>query len=165
MNMENTTFDFDYPFKKKAHEFLKTALDNENAEFKYQQLEAILSAVKDRSKLLLVQKTGWGKSMVYFIATKILRDPEYASNVLGLESKLGPAIMVSPLLSLMRNQVLAGKRIIDIDLINHKQTLEEYEAVKKRVLASEVDLLIITPERLSNPEFVQNILNPIAPPI
>ena len=104
---------FSYDFKGKALTYLREALDNSNAKFKDDQLDAILSIVQDRKKLLLVQKTGWGKSMVYFIATKILRDPEYYKIHLNQENIWpGPALMISPLISLMRNQVFSGSCLL-----------------------------------------------------
>ena len=74
---------FSYNFSELANQHLCKALDSESAKFKQDQLESILNIVEDRKKLLLVQKTGWGKSMVYFIATKILRDEQYHQTYLN----------------------------------------------------------------------------------
>src|SRR5450755_1606597 len=43
------------------------------ASFRDEQLDAILALAVDRRRLLVVERTGWGKSLVYFIATRLLR--------------------------------------------------------------------------------------------
>lgn len=86
--------------RTQALQLLQTALANPNAEFRDGQWEAIDALVNQRQKLLVVQRTGWGKSSVYFISAKILRD-----------RGLGPAIIVSPLLALMRNQIESAQRL------------------------------------------------------
>jgi ATP-dependent DNA helicase RecQ len=50
--------------------------------------------------VLVVQRTGFGKSAIYFIATRMLRD-----------AGAGPTLIVSPLLALMRDQVAAAERM------------------------------------------------------
>jgi len=79
---------------------LRQALDNPTANFRDGQWEAIADLIENRSRLLIVQRTGWGKSLVYFLATRILRD-----------RGSGPTLLISPLLALMRNQIAAAKRI------------------------------------------------------
>ena len=81
-------------------QLLRLATNSNTAEFREGQEEAIRHIVEGRSRLLVVQKTGWGKSLVYFIATRILRD-----------AGLGPTILISPLLALMRNQIAAAQRM------------------------------------------------------
>ncbi len=83
-----------------ALELLRQALGNVTAEFREGQWEAIDALVNRRERLLVVQRTGWGKSSVYFIATRILRD-----------RGRGPTLIISPLLALMRNQIEAAKRL------------------------------------------------------
>ena len=83
-----------------AAPLLRTALDNPGAEFRDGQWEAIDALVNHRQKLLVVQRTGWGKSLVYFISTKIFRD-----------KGMGPTIIISPLLALMRNQIQSAERL------------------------------------------------------
>src|SRR5215217_1701896 len=83
-----------------ALQLLRLGSGLENATFRDGQEEAIRHVVNGRGRLLVVQKTGWGKSFVYFIATKLLR-----------EQGMGPAILISPLLSLMRNQIAAAERM------------------------------------------------------
>ncbi len=112
---------------------LRQALDNPTANFRDGQWETIADLIENRSRLLVVQRTGWGKSLVYFLATRILRD-------LGS----GPTLLISPLLALMRNQIAAAKRIdIEAATIN-SSNVEEWELVKTQLLAGQVDILLIT---------------------
>ena len=85
---------------RRAREFLRDGCRDPDAEFRDGQEEAIRSLLEDGARLLLVQKTGWGKSFVYFIATRLLR-----------EAGQGPALLISPLLALMHNQIAAAKRM------------------------------------------------------
>ncbi len=154
---------FSYQFETIALEHLKKALNDSDAKFKKGQLDAILNIVKDRKKLLLVQRTGWGKSMVYFIATKILRDPNYYQLHLNQENPSpGPALMISPLLSLMRNQVHYGSEVINLNRYDSSQTSKDTQIAKEDFVNSDLDLLIISPERLSNFNFVNSVLAPVA---
>jgi ATP-dependent DNA helicase RecQ len=114
----------------------------ENAAFRDGQLEAILAAVDERARVLVVQRTGWGKSLVYFLATRILRD-----------RGSGPTLLISPLLSLMRDQLLMAGRIgVRARTIN-SANVEEWEDVERALRANEVDLLLVSPERLGNERF------------
>ena len=85
--------------KKLALQYLKTSLGNPHASFRDGQWESI-EQLLNQNRVLVVQRTGWGKSMVYFLATKLLRD-----------HGAGPTLLISPLLSLMRNQIEAARRI------------------------------------------------------
>ncbi|MEA5533818.1 RecQ family ATP-dependent DNA helicase [Crocosphaera sp. XPORK-15E] len=135
----------------KALRYLRNALNNPNANFRDGQWEAISDLVQNRSRLLVVQRTGWGKSLVYFIATRLLRD-----------QGAGTTLLISPLLALMRNQIAAAQRInVQADTINSSNT-QEWNRVQEKLLAGTVDILLISPERLSNEEFRDNILIPIA---
>lgn len=137
--------------KNRARSLLQLALNNTEAEFREGQWEAIASLVEERSKLLVVQRTGWGKSLVYFLATRLLRD-----------RSAGPTILISPLLALMRNQIAAADRIgVEAATINSSNT-DEWQLVKNRLLAGEIDVLLISPERLANEEFTNTILFPIS---
>jgi ATP-dependent DNA helicase RecQ len=124
-----------------AHELLER-LAGPGARFREHQLEAITDLVEERARVLCVQRTGWGKSAVYFIATSLLR-----------ERGAGPALIVSPLLALMRNQIAAAQRLgIRAHTIN--STNREAWAEVRQLLADDaVDLLLISPERLNNPQF------------
>ncbi|MCB9079704.1 MAG: DEAD/DEAH box helicase family protein [Anaerolineaceae bacterium] len=83
--------------KQQARKFLKIALDNKSADFRDGQWAAIEALVEKRQRLLVVQRTGWGKSIVYFLSTRLLRD-----------AGEGPTVVISPLLALIRNQVEAA---------------------------------------------------------
>ena len=85
---------------ERALELLKAGTRQRNARFRAGQEKAIRYVVEGRGRLLVVQRTGWGKSFVYFIATRLLR-----------EAGAGPALLISPLLSLMRNQIAAAERM------------------------------------------------------
>ncbi|MBW4720853.1 RecQ family ATP-dependent DNA helicase [Saccharothrix obliqua] len=111
------------------------------------QWTAIRALVAERRRALVVQRTGWGKSAVYFIATALLRS-------MGE----GPTVIVSPLLALMRNQVDAAARAgVHAATINSANT-EEWRGVQDRVAAGEVDVLLVSPERLNNPDFRDSVL-------
>lgn len=137
--------------KEKALNYLRESLNNANANFKEDQWEAIDAVVNKRQKVLVVQKTGWGKSSVYFISTKFLR-----------EQGFGLSIIISPLLALMRNQIDSAKKLgLNVVTINSSNK-DEWNSVKNQILNNSVDALLISPERLSNEEFMQDILEPIA---
>jgi ATP-dependent DNA helicase RecQ len=137
--------------QKRALELLRQALNNPTAQFRDGQWEAISELVENRARLLVVQRTGWGKSIVYFIATKLLR-----------ERGAGITLLISPLLSLMRNQIIAAARMgVRAETINSSNQ-EEWESVKARVLFGDTDILLISPERLANQYFTETILSPIS---
>lgn len=130
---------------------LRQALGNATAEFRDGQWEAIDALVNRRERLLVVQRTGWGKSSVYFIATRILR-------VRGR----GPTLIVSPLLALMRNQIEAAERLGVRALTINSTNREAWPEIQRAVRNGEADALLVSPERLANEEFVSNVLLPIA---
>lgn len=137
--------------REQAQQLLKTALANPAAEFRDGQWEAIDALVNHRQKLLVVQRTGWGKSSVYFISTKIFRD-----------RGMGPTIIVSPLLALMRNQIESAQRLgIVAETMNSTNT-DDWQAVTQRILNNQIDCLLISPERLANDNFIETVLQPIA---
>lgn len=86
--------------RQKAEQLLQRGVDNKGARFRPGQWEAIDALVNRSRRVLVVERTGWGKSMVYFLATRILRD-----------RGCGPSMIISPLLALMRNQMVAAERI------------------------------------------------------
>jgi ATP-dependent DNA helicase RecQ len=121
------------------------------ARLRTDQWRAVEALVVERRRTLVVQRTGWGKSAVYFVATALLR-----------ERGGGPTVIVSPLLALMRNQVEAAERAgIRARTINSANT-EEWEAVHTEVAAGEVDVLLVSPERLNNPDFRDQVLPKLA---
>ena len=137
--------------KTSAERLLKQALNNPSVQFRSGQWEAIDALVNQRQKLLVVQRTGWGKSSVYFISTRILRDRGF-----------GATIIVSPLLALMRNQIEQAQRLnIQAATINSSNT-DQWDSIKQQVLDNKIDALLISPERLANEKFIRDILMPIA---
>src|SRR5829696_1806072 len=130
----------------RANELLRE-LAGPEAEFREHQLEAVRDLVDDRARVLCVQRTGWGKSAVYFLATALLR-----------ERGAGPALIVSPLLALMRNQIAAAERLgIRARTINSTNR-EAWSEVRDLLASDSVDLLLISPERLNNPRFREEML-------
>ncbi|WP_255195215.1 RecQ family ATP-dependent DNA helicase [Halorarius litoreus] len=119
-----------------------------DAQFRPDQWEAIDALVNDRDRLLLVQRTGWGKSSVYFIATRLLR-----------QRGAGPTLIVSPLLALMRNQVADAAAEFDLqaEAINHNNE-DEWNRINQSVVDGTCDLLLVSPERLANREFQREVL-------
>lgn len=135
----------------RALELLRKGSGNSGARFRDGQEDAIRYIITGRSRLLVVQKTGWGKSFVYFIATKLLR-----------ESGSGPALLISPLLALMRNQIAAAERMgVRAATINSDNT-EEWVEVEEKLVRGEIDILLISPERLANERFRTQVLSRIA---
>jgi ATP-dependent DNA helicase RecQ len=134
-----------------ALSLLRTALNNPHANFREGQWEAIQAIVRDRSRLLVVQRTGWGKSFVYFVSTRLLRD-----------QGRGITLLISPLIALMRNQIAAAERInVKAATLNSSNT-DDWERIQAELLAGQVDLLLISPERLGNENFREKVLLPIA---
>jgi ATP-dependent DNA helicase RecQ len=125
-----------------ALDVLRTLTGRDDAVFHEGQLEAIQSLVDGHRRALVVQRTGWGKSAVYFISTLLLR-----------RRGAGPTLLVSPLLALMRDQVAAaaraGVRAVAINSANP----HEWEETRAKLAADEVDILLVSPERLNNPRF------------
>ncbi|MEC5185106.1 ATP-dependent DNA helicase RecQ [Cryobacterium sp. MP_3.1] len=128
--------------REAALEILRTLVGRPDADFHEGQYEAIETLVDQRRRALVVQRTGWGKSAVYFVATLLLR-----------RQGAGPTILVSPLLALMRDQVAAaaraGVRAVSINSAN----AHEWTDVLAALRADEVDVLLVSPERLNNPSF------------
>ena len=134
----------------RALELLRLGTQSPTATFRDGQEEAIHHVVDGRGRLLVVQKTGWGKSYVYFIASKLLR-----------EQAMGPAILISPLLALMRNQIAAAIRMRIRAATINSENREEWQAVEAALARNEVDILLISPERLANEHFRTEVLVPI----
>src|SRR6185503_7405227 len=129
----------------RAQELLQE-LAGPEATFREHQWEAVHDLVADRARVLCVQRTGWGKSAVYFVATALLR-----------ADGAGPTLIVSPLLALMRNQIAAAERLgIRAHTVNSTNR-DEWDVVKGLLADDAVDLLLI-PERLNNPRFREDML-------
>src|SRR6185437_14250563 len=121
------------------------ALAGQRASLRPDQWSAIKALVVDRRRALVVQRTGWGKSAVYFIATALLRHP------IDGERGAGATVIVSPLLALMRNQIDAAARAgIKAHTIN-SANLEEWDDVESEIHRGEADVLLVSPERLNHP--------------
>jgi ATP-dependent DNA helicase RecQ len=115
--------------------------------FRPGQWEAIQQLVERRGRVLVVERTGWGKSAVYFIATRLLRDRGG-----------GATLLISPLLALMRNQVQMGARAgVRAETIN-SENRDDWAGIERRVRSGEVDLLLVSPERLNNAHFRRDVL-------
>src|SRR5690242_12784666 len=118
-----------------------------DATFREHQLDAVADLVVRRRRVLCVQRTGWGKSAVYFLATALLR-----------RQGAGPTVLISPLLALMRNQIAAAERLGIRAVTVNSTNREEWDAVRDRLDADDVDLLLISPERLNNDRFRETML-------
>jgi ATP-dependent DNA helicase RecQ len=134
-----------------AERHLRALVGRDDAVLYDDQWAAIEALVVDRRRSLVVQRTGWGKSAVYFVATLLLR-----------AQGSGPTVIVSPLLALMRNQIAAaeraGIRAVTINSTNAEQWAEIHDAVR----AGDVDVLLVSPERLNNPGFRDEVLPRLA---
>jgi ATP-dependent DNA helicase RecQ len=135
----------------RALQLLRTGSGRTDATFREGQEDAIRYIVDGRGRLLVVQKTGWGKSFVYFIATKLLRDSGH-----------GPALLISPLLALMRNQIAAAERMgVRASTIN-SDNIGEWAEIEAKLARGEIDILLVSPERLANERFRTQALAGIA---
>jgi len=136
--------------KALAATYLHTMLGPQAA-FRAGQWEAIEAIAVHKKRVLLVQRTGWGKSLVYFLATRLLRD-----------AGAGPTLLISPLLSLMRNQIEMAGRIGIRACTIHSANREEWAGVEAALRQNTCDILLISPERLNNERFRQSVLPGIA---
>jgi ATP-dependent DNA helicase RecQ len=134
-----------------ALDLLRIGTGHAGSSFRDDQEDAIRHVVEGRGRLLVVQKTGWGKSFVYFIATKLLR-----------EGGSGPALLISPLLALMRNQIAAAERMGVRAATINSDNQDEWTQVEARLGGNAIDILLISPERLANERFRTEVLAGIA---
>ncbi|WP_134772737.1 RecQ family ATP-dependent DNA helicase [Ornithinimicrobium flavum] len=121
---------------------LRRLVGREDADFRDGQLEAVRALVEDRSRVLVVQRTGWGKSAVYFVATALRR-----------AHGAGPTVIVSPLLALMRDQIAAAARAGVRAVTMNSANATEWDEVRQALAEDRVDVLLVSPERLNNPRF------------
>jgi len=126
----------------RARESLRRLVGRDDADFRDGQLEAVSALVADRSRVLVVQRTGWGKSAVYFVATA-LRRAEGA----------GPTVIISPLLALMRDQIAAAERAGIRAVTMNSANAQDWDVVREALATDAVDVLLVSPERLNNPRF------------
>jgi len=137
----------DPALRAEATALLRALVGREDAEFHEGQYEAIEALVRGGRRALVVQRTGWGKSAAYFVASLLLR-----------ARGAGPTLIVSPLLALMRDQVAAAARAgVRAAAINSANQLE-WQDISARLEADDVDGLLVSPERLNNPGFRENHL-------
>lgn len=121
---------------------LRSLTGRDDADFRPDQRQAIEALVDRRDRVLVVQRTGWGKSAVYFLATHLLR-----------EQGLGPTLLISPLLALMRNQIDAAERLGLRCMTVNSSSATTVDELGARLEADDVDLVLVSPERLANPDF------------
>ncbi|MHB8627428.1 MAG: RecQ family ATP-dependent DNA helicase [Aggregatilineales bacterium] len=136
--------------REHAETWLAEVLGSE-AQFRDGQWEAIEALVAGRQRVLVVQRTGWGKSLVYFLATRLLR-----------EQGAGLTVLISPLLSLMRNQIQSAAQWgVSAETLNSDNP-DTHPQIEARLLAGEIDLLLISPERLANDRFQRDVWSKLA---
>ncbi|MBT4983153.1 MAG: RecQ family ATP-dependent DNA helicase [Ilumatobacter sp.] len=123
-------------------EALRSLTGRPDADFRPDQRAAIEALVERRDRVLVVQRTGWGKSAVYFLATHLLRQQQF-----------GPTLLISPLLALMRNQIDAAERLGLRCMTVNSSSATTVDELSARLEADDVDLVLVSPERLANPDF------------
>ena len=137
--------------RREAERHLRALVGSEGAVLRDDQWTAIEALAVDRRRALVVQRTGWGKSAVYFVATLLLR-----------AQGAGPTVIVSPLLALMRNQIAAAERAGIRAVTINSTNIEAWEPIQDQIRAGEVDVLLVSPERLNNPGFRDEVLPRLA---
>ncbi|HZJ26144.1 MAG TPA: RecQ family ATP-dependent DNA helicase [Acidimicrobiia bacterium] len=141
----------DSRFEERALEALRELVRRPDATFRDGQLEAISALVRDRRRALVVQRTGWGKSAVYFVATRLLR-----------EEGAGPTLIVSPLLALMRNQIASGTHGGVRSATMNSDNRDAWDEIATQLDRDEIDVLLVSPERFANAGFRNDVLPKIA---
>ena len=141
----------DSDVRASAEAHLRALVGRDDARLREDQWTAIEALAVDRRRSLVVQRTGWGKSAVYFVATLLLR-----------EAGAGPTVIVSPLLALMRNQIAAAERAGIRAVTINSTNMESWEPIQDAIRAGEVDVLLVSPERLNNPGFRDEVLPKLA---
>ncbi|MCE1178931.1 MAG: RecQ family ATP-dependent DNA helicase [Micrococcales bacterium] len=134
-----------------ASEALHRLVGRDDADFREGQLEAIATLVEQRQRVLVVQRTGWGKSAVYFVSTALRR-----------AQGAGPTLLISPLLALMRDQIAAAERAGIRAMSMNSANAEAWGEVRAALEADAVDVLLVSPERLNNPRFREEQLPDLA---
>ena len=125
--------------RARAYALFREAFNDPGAEFRDGQLEAILALVDDHARQLVVQRTGWGKSLVYFLATRLLR-----------EKGAGVTLIVSPLLSLMADQMLMAERLGVRAEMMTSASYDQWPEIRYRLQKGQIDVLFVTPEHLAH---------------
>src|SRR4051812_8471378 len=137
--------------RRDAETHLRALVGRDDVELREDQWRAIEALAVGRRRSLVVQRTGWGKSAVYFVATLLLR-----------AEGAGPTVIVSPLLALMRNQIAAAERAGIRAVTINSTNSESWEPIHDAIRAGEVDVLLVSPERLNNPGFRDEVLPRLA---
>ena len=156
------------PIRERAESVLRALVGREDAALREDQWRAIEALVVGRRRALVVQRTGWGKSAVYLVATVLLRegwgprvDGAPAPSP-GSRAGAGASVIISPLLALMRDQVAAARRAgINAVTINSANAAQ-WDEIEAQVRAGDVDVLLVSPERLNNPVFRDEVLPHLA---
>ncbi|GAA3669253.1 RecQ family ATP-dependent DNA helicase [Nocardioides ginsengisoli] len=141
----------DAAVRDRAEEHLRALVGRPDVRLHDDQWAAIAALVVQRRRALVVQRTGWGKSAVYFVATLLLR-----------AQQAGPTVIISPLLALMRNQIAAAERAGIRAVTVNSTNMEQWDQVHAAIAAGEVDVLLVSPERLNNPGFRDEVLPRLA---
>ncbi len=147
--MTTTTAPLEVRDEAEAH--LRALVGRDDVTLREDQWSAIAALAVERRRSLVVQRTGWGKSAVYFVATLLLRS-----------RGAGPTVIVSPLLALMRNQIAAAERAGIRAVTINSTNIEDWERTQDAIRAGDVDVLLVSPERLNNPGFRDEVLPRLA---
>ncbi|WP_314871615.1 DEAD/DEAH box helicase [Actinomyces oris] len=156
------------PVRERAEAVLRELVGRSDARLREDQWRAIEALVIARRRALVVQRTGWGKSAVYFVATVLLREgwggwcPGTPLPSPGARTGTGASVIISPLLALMRDQVAAASRAGIRAVTMNSANVTQWEEIQAQVAAGEVDVLLVSPERLNNPVFRDEVLPHLA---
>ena len=156
------------PVRERAEAVLRELVGRSDARLREDQWRAIEALVIARRRALVVQRTGWGKSAVYFVATVLLREgwggwsPGTPPPSSGARSGTGASVIISPLLALMRDQVAAAERAGIRAVTMNSANVTQWDEIQAQVAGGEVDVLLVSPERLNNPVFRDEVLPHLA---
>ncbi|MFC7405378.1 RecQ family ATP-dependent DNA helicase [Georgenia alba] len=156
MSSDLTVVGTEASLRDRAEEALRALVGDDDARLRDDQWTAVEALVAGQRRALVVERTGWGKSAVYFVATALLR-----SGAAG-RAPAGPTVIISPLLALMRDQIAAAARAGIRAVTINSANVSEWEEVHAAIAAGEVDVLLCSPERLNNPGFRDEVLPRLA---
>src|SRR5690606_14511410 len=139
MTTPTSTADVRRSTREAAEHHLQALVGRPDATLREDQWAAIEALAVDKRRALVVQRTGWGKSAVYFVATLLLR-----------EAGSGPTVIISPLLALMRNQIEAAERAGIRAVTINSTNIDQWQPIQEQIRAGEIDVLLVSPERLNN---------------
>ena len=156
------------PIRERAESVLRALVGREDAALREDQWRAIEALVVGRRRALVVQRTGWGKSAVYLVATVLLREgwgpraDGAPTPSPGSRAGAGASVIISPLLALMRDQVAAARRASINAVTINSANAAQWDEIEAQVRAGDVDVLLVSPERLNNPVFRDEVLPHLA---